>query len=69
MSHKNIIRRDHELRDNKQFSKMLEEIPIEEKGLFMSLFVVDKFGYVNIPESTLREFQDTIMKYYFLNNK
>lgn len=69
MSHKNIIRRDHELREDKKFLKMLDDMPIEERGLFMSLFVVDKFGYVSIPESTLREFQDTIMKYYFLSNK
>ena len=66
---KHLVRRDHELRENEEFMRMLKEMPVEEQGLFMSPFFVDETGYTFMPESTLRKFQDTIMKYYFLNNK
>jgi len=64
-----LVRRDHELRENEEFMKMLKGMPAKEQGLFMSCFLVDKRGYTFMPEETLREFQDVIMKYYFLNNK
>ncbi len=65
---KHLVRRDCEwkiAKDEKMLG-MLEDMPDEEKGLFMSTFLVEESGYTFIPEETLREFQDVIMKYYFL---
>ena len=45
---------------------MLNSLPAEEQGLFMSPFLVDNTGYASVPEDTLRDLQDTIVKYYFL---
>jgi hypothetical protein len=55
--------------DNKEMLDMLDNMPITEQGLFMSMFFVEDNGYTIIPESTLVEFQNTILKYLKENKK
>ncbi len=55
-----LLRRDQEF--NKEELNLIKSLPVDEQGLFMSPFLV-KNGYIYIPETTLREFQDMILKY------
>lgn len=50
--------------NNTEMLDMLENMPYEEQGLFMSFFFIEDNGYIMVPESTFVEFQETIIKYY-----
>ena len=61
MSKKHLVRRNHEL--DKNSLELLEKMTVDEQGLFKSPFLIEN-EYAFIPESTLRLFQDTILKYF-----